>query len=247
MPGTGSRSRRERNRGRTRQIRSRGRRAPSGKPAWTLRLRSGQAHEAPVAPSNFLVAPDFLRGVGAVAGRRGKPRLYVCVGRGYGNGRGYGGCRCCGGWFLLGAYFVSAEITVFVLGGSHFWHGGIGFRVVVIGVPEKKAYAAFLFRYLYLYFNILGRVSLGAPGEGLQPGADHHIAVFRDELEAVHGLADEMLGRVAGAGDAVHAEEVRGIDHGREHVTVPGHGYDVLAGVREIDLTLPGHDSEDVE
>src|SRR5260370_39194498 len=56
-----------------------------------------------------------------------------------------------------------------------------------------------------------------------------------------------MLGRVGGAGDTVHAEEMRGIDHGREHVTVFGHGYDVLPGVRKIDGTLPRHDSEDIE
>src|SRR5208283_6055674 len=102
-------------------------------------------------------------------------------------------------------------------------------------------------RYFNLNFNILRRVSLGAPGKGLQPGANYYAAVFRYELEAVHRLADEMFGRVAGMRDPVHAEEVRGIDHGREHVTVPGHGYNVLSGVREIDLTLPGHDSEDVE
>ena len=39
----------------------------------------------------------------------------------------------------------------------------------------------------------------------------------------------------------------RGIDHGAEHVAVAGHAHDVLSGVGEIDLALPGHDAEDVE
>jgi hypothetical protein len=56
-----------------------------------------------------------------------------------------------------------------------------------------------------------------------------------------------MLGCVARVGDAIHPKEVRGIDHGREHIAVLGHGNDVLTGVRQIDGTLPGHDSEDVE
>src|SRR6266849_184933 len=56
-----------------------------------------------------------------------------------------------------------------------------------------------------------------------------------------------MLGRVAGVRDAVHAEEVRRINHGRDHITVLSHGYDVLPVVRKIDGALPRHDSEDVE
>ena len=56
-----------------------------------------------------------------------------------------------------------------------------------------------------------------------------------------------MGGFVAGAGDAVHAEEVRGIDHGAEHVAVVGHADDVLPGVGEVNLALPGHHAEDVE
>src|ERR1700732_689321 len=183
--------------------------------------------------------PDFLGAVAAVTGRRGEIRLYTGAGRGGGADR-RGGC-----WFGLDAYFVTPEVAAF--GGAHLRHGGVGLRVVVIGVPEKKADAAFLLRYLNLNFNILGRVSLGAPGKGLQPGANHHAAVLGDEDEAVHGLTNEMLGRITGVRDAVHAEEVRRINHGRDHVTVLCHRYDVLPGVRKIDGTLPRHDSEHVE
>ncbi len=56
-----------------------------------------------------------------------------------------------------------------------------------------------------------------------------------------------MFGGVAGVGDVIHAEEVRRVDHGREHVAIFRHADDVLAGVGEIDGALPGHYSEDVE
>src|SRR5437899_7065277 len=212
-------------------------RDPSTPPGHSLRSWPGSAQddtglEVGLVPySRLLVPPDFLSAVAAVAGRRGKPRLYTGVGRG---GRG---CRRGWGWFGLGTYFVSSEVAAF--GGSHLRHGSVGLRVVVIGVPEEKADAAFLFRNLNLNFNIFRRVSLGAPGKRLQPGANHDATVLGDEHEAVHGLTDEMLGRVAGVRDAVHANEMRGIDHGREHVTVLGHGYNVLPGMRKIDGTLP--------
>ncbi len=83
--------------------------------------------------------------------------------------------------------------------------------------------------------------------EGLQPGADDHATAFGDEFEAVHGLADEVGGLVAGVGDVVHAEEVRGVDHGAEDVAVVGHADDVLSGMGEVDGALPGHHAEDVE
>ena len=70
---------------------------------------------------------------------------------------------------------------------------------------------------------------------------------FGDEFEAVHGLADEVGGFVAGVGDVVHAEEVRWVDHGAEDVAVVGHADDVLSGVGKVDLALPGHHAEDVE
>src|SRR5229473_5516077 len=218
--------------------------APKGASDFPLRrrLRHTRRRASPASTGGKSVPPDFLGAVSAVAGRRGKPRLYTGVGHGCGRGGGY---RRGWGGFGLDAYFIATEVTAF--GSAHFRHGGVGLRIIVIGIPEKKADAAFLFRYFDLNFNILGRISPGAPGKGLQPGANYNAAVFGDEHEAVHGLADEMLGRVAGAGDAVHAEEVRGIDHGREHVTVFGHGYDVLPGVRKINGTLPRHDSKDIE
>src|SRR5208282_3371091 len=123
----------------------------------------------------------------------------------------------------------------------------VGLAVVVGGVPEQEAYAAFFSGGGYLNFYVFGRIGFGAPAEGLQPGADDHAATFCDELEALHGFADEMLGGVAGVLDVIHAEEVRGVDHGREHVAVFGHAYDVLSGVREIDGASPGHYAEDVE
>ena len=46
---------------------------------------------------------------------------------------------------------------------------------------------------------------------------------------------------------AVHAEEVRGIDHGREHVAILRHAYDVLSGVRQVHRTLPRHYAKHVE
>src|SRR5580658_103551 len=211
---------------------------------------SGASEEGPFPRS--LVAPpasvpiDFLIVVSVDGDEFGLSGRYGCV-HVAGDGRGVRcnrrGCHR----FGLGAHFVAAEVAAFVFGGTHFRHGGVGLRVVVIGVPEEKADAAFLFRDLGLNLNVLGRVRLGAPGKGLQPGTNHHAAVFGDELEAVHGLADEMLGRVAGARDAVHAEEVRRIDHGRKHVAVLGHGYDILPGVRKIDGTLPRHDSENIK
>ena len=193
------------------------------------------------------MAPDFLVGAGGGGGRRSSPRLCGWVGGGYWRGS-YGGGGGFGflAYFFL-AYFVSAEVAAFIVCGLHFGHGGVGLGVIVVGVPEKKADSAFLFGHFDLDFNILGRVSPGAPGEGLQPGTNYDAAIFGDEFETVHGLADEMLGCVAGVGDAIHAKEVRGIDHGREHIAVLGHGDDVLTGVRQIDGTLPGHDSEDVE
>src|SRR5713226_9417032 len=219
--------------------------APKGASDFPLRrrLRHTRRRASPASTGGKSVPPDFLGAVSAVAGRRGLARLHTGVG--HGCGRGGGGDRRGCDRFGLDAYFIATEVTAF--GSAHFRHGGVGLRIIVIGIPEKKADATFLFRYFDLNFNILGRISPGAPGEGLQPGANYNAAVFGDEHEAVHGLADEMLGRVAGAGDAVHAEEVRGIDHGREHVTVFGHGYDVLPGVRKINGTLPRHDSKDIE
>src|SRR5271170_7606789 len=116
--------------------------------------------------------------------------------------RGRGHWRdCCGNRrrrrcrrFGLDTYFVPSEVAAF--GSSHFWHGRIGLRVIVVGVPEEKSYAAFLFRCFDLNFYILRRVSLGTPGEGLQPGTNYYATILGDEFEAVHGLADEMLGRV---------------------------------------------------
>src|SRR5207247_4378675 len=98
-----------------------------------------------------------------------------------------------------------------------------------------------------LHLDVFGRVSLGAPVEGLQPGADHHSTAFGYEFEAVHGFADEVLGGVAGVGDVIHAEEVGGVDHRAQHVAVVGHADDVLSGVGEVDLAVPRHDARDVE
>src|SRR5581483_12048735 len=51
----------------------------------------------------------------------------------------------------------------------------------------------------------------------------------------------------AGTGNVIHAEEVRGVNHRRKDVAELGHANDVLPGVGEINLPLPGHDAEDVE
>jgi len=44
----------------------------------------------------------------------------------------------------------------------------------------------------------------------LQPGADDYAAAFGDQLEALHGFADEVLGGVAGVLDVVHAKKCEG-------------------------------------
>ena len=56
-----------------------------------------------------------------------------------------------------------------------------------------------------------------------------------------------MLGRVAGQLVPVHPEEVRGIDHGREHVALLGHAHDVLPGMSQVHVALPRHHPEDVQ
>src|ERR1700691_370582 len=141
--------------------------------------------------------------------------------------------------------FISAK--VFILRGFHFGHGGVRFAVIVGGVPEQEADAAFFFGRGYLHFDVLGRIGLGAPAEGLQPRADCYSTACCDQREALHGFADEVLGGVARVGDVIHAEEVRGIDHGREYVAVFRHADDILSGMREIDGALPGHHAEDIE
>ena len=62
--------------------------------------------------------------------------------------------------------------------------------------------------------DVFRRVSLGAPVEGLEPGTQHHAGTGRDFFKPVHGNADEMLRSVARGRVAIHAKEVRGVDHG---------------------------------
>ena len=148
--------------------------------------------------------------------------------------------------------YLALSFAPAFVGGLHFGHGFVGLAVVVGGVPEQESDAAFCFGGFYLNLDVFRRVSLGAPVEGLEPGADYYaggeVSVgVGDEFEAVHGLADEVGGLVAGVGDVVHAEEVAGVDHGAEDVAVVGHADDVLSGVGEVDLALPGHHAEDVE
>ena len=56
-----------------------------------------------------------------------------------------------------------------------------------------------------------------------------------------------MLRSIAGSSIAIHAEEMRWIDHGREHVTVLGHLHDVLAGMVQVHGALPSHNAKHVE
>src|ERR1017187_1065661 len=53
----------------------------------------------------------------------------------------------------LHANLIAPEVLP--LGGPHLRHRRVGFGVVVIGVPEKKADAALLLRDLDLHFHIL--------------------------------------------------------------------------------------------
>src|SRR5208282_799205 len=153
----------------------------------------------------FSGGQDLLWRVRVVVEGHCDPRFCVCAGRGGCIDRSNGdSCRR----FWLGAYFVTTEEAVLVLVGPHFRHSGVRLRVIVVGIPEEESYSAFLFRYFNLHFDILRRVSLGAPGKSLQPWANYHPAVLSNEFEAVHGLADEVLGRIARVRDAVHAEEV---------------------------------------
>ena len=47
--------------------------------------------------------------------------------------------------------------------------------------------------------------------------------------------------------DAVHAEEMRRVDHGRKHIAILRHAHDVLTGMGQVYRALPGHDAEHVE
>src|ERR1700693_4298189 len=82
------------------------------------------------------------------------------------------------------------------LGRPHLGHRRIGLAVVVGGIPEQKADSARVFRRLHLDFDVLWRVGLGPPAEGLQPWTYYHVAPFGDQLEALHGFANKMLGRI---------------------------------------------------
>src|SRR5215831_1196330 len=77
-----------------------------------------------------------------------------------GGGRRRG--RCLGD----GRQFIAAEVLVFR--SAHFGHGYEGLRVIVVGVPEQEADAAFLLGDVYLRLDVFRRVGLGAPGKGLQ-------------------------------------------------------------------------------
>src|SRR5208283_4578827 len=184
--------------------------------------------------------------MGAARGRRLRISG-VGAGRSNGGNGGRSGAGYAG--FRLGSDFISAKepVLVFGVGGAHFGHRGVGLGIIVVGIPEQKADTTLLFRDLNLYLNILWRVRLGSPGEGLQPRTYNHGAVPGDQLETVHGLANKVLGGVAGVGDAVHTEEVGGVDHGREHVAVLGHSDDVLTGMGQVNRALPGHHAEYVE
>lgn len=102
--------------------------------------------------------------------------------------------------------FVPAHIFPFC--GHHLWHGCIRFAVIVICVPEKKPDSALILGRQYLSLYIFWRICLCPPGEGLQPRADYDSASLSDLLKPVHGFSDEMFGRVARTGNAVHSEEV---------------------------------------
>ena len=54
-------------------------------------------------------------------------------------------------------------------------------------------------------------------------------------------------GASPGVAVAVHAKEVRGIDHRRHYVAILRHLRNVLPGVRKIDGPLPGHDAKDIQ
>jgi hypothetical protein len=40
---------------------------------------------------------------------------------------------------------------------------------------------------------------------------------------------------------------VRGVNHGREHIAELGHADDVLPGVVQVNLPLPGHNPENIQ
>ena len=56
-----------------------------------------------------------------------------------------------------------------------------------------------------------------------------------------------MCRGLSGPFEAIHMEEVRGVDHGRKDVAVLRHFGHVLPRVVEIHLALPSHHSKDIE
>src|SRR5689334_4597630 len=95
--------------------------------------------------------------------------------------------------------------------------------------------------------DVFRRVSFGPPVESLEPRTQHHAGASGDFLKTVHGNADEMLRSITRGRVAVHSKEMRGINHGRKHITVLGHFRNVLAGMAQVYLPLPRHDAKHVE
>src|SRR5437667_5673650 len=141
--------------------------------------------------------------------------------------------------------FIAAE--VFAFGSAHLRHGHERCAVIVPSIPKQESNPALFLRGYYLDFNVFGRIGFRSPTEGLQPRADHNSASLGDELKTVHRFGDEVFGRIAWAGIAVHPEEVRRIDHRRDHITIFRHAHDVLPGVRKVNLALPRHHSESMD
>src|SRR5207253_4683428 len=129
----------------------------------------------------------------------------------------------------------------------HLRHGGKGASVIVARVPEQEADAAVLACYAHLGLDVLRGISFRAPGKCLQPGAQHNARVMGDLFETLQRSGDEMFRSVTRLRVAIHPEEVRMINHGREHVAGARHADDVLPGMGKIHRPLPRHHPENVQ
>src|ERR1700677_1036470 len=228
MPGIAWQSPHEPKPDPTGQPENKQRRAPDQFAEKTVSYQAFASGDAAFA-ARLLVTPDLLVTMRAVT-LRPRPGNTSRDGNWHHNGRRSSANRSPNDRFNLRPHFIAAEVAP--LGRAHFRHGGIRFRVVVVSIPEQETVPTLLFRCLDLDFNILRRVSLGAPRKSLQPGTNDHPTTFGDQREPFHGLANKMLRRVARVRNAVHAKEVRRINHGREHVTVLRHRHNVLPRVR---------------